>query len=71
MLTFAFMHYWYPYLVCVLFGIPSLHLFTFSMFFKSSINIGTNYTIKEVYTFDTLLSIAKNMECGEEFLWSN
>ena len=27
MLTFAFMHY--PYLVCMLFGMPSLHLFTF------------------------------------------
>ena len=33
MLTFAFMHY--PYLVRTLFGMPSLHLFTFSMFFKS------------------------------------
>ena len=33
MLTFAFMHY--PYLVCILFGMPSLHLFTFLMFFKS------------------------------------
>ena len=33
MLTFAFMHY--PYLVCILFGMPSLHLFTFLMdFFK-------------------------------------
>ena len=31
MLTFAFMHY--PYLVCILFGMPSLHLFFF--FFKS------------------------------------
>ena len=30
MLTFAFMHY--PYLVCLLFGMPSLHLFTFLMF---------------------------------------
>ena len=30
MLTFAFMHY--PNLVCILFGMPSLHLFTF---FKS------------------------------------
>ena len=33
MLTFAFMHH--PYLVCILFGMPSLHLFTFLMFFKS------------------------------------
>ena len=33
MLTFAFMRY--PYLVCILFGMPSLHLFTFFMFFKS------------------------------------
>ena len=33
MLTFAFMHY--PYLVRILFGMPSLHLFTFLMFFKS------------------------------------
>ena len=33
MLTFAFMHY--PYLVCLLFGMPPLHLFTFLMFFKS------------------------------------
>ena len=30
MLTFAFMHY--PYLVRILFGMPSLHLFTFLMF---------------------------------------
>ena len=29
--TFAFMHH--PYLICTLFGMPSLHLFTFSMFF--------------------------------------
>ena len=36
MLTFAFMHY--PYLVCILFGMPSLHLFTFLMFFKSCTN---------------------------------
>ena len=28
--TFAFMHP--PYLVCILFGMPSLHLFTFLMF---------------------------------------
>ena len=28
---FAFMHH--PYLVCILFGMPSLHLFTFLMFF--------------------------------------
>ena len=33
MLTFAFMHY--PYLVRILFGMLSLHLFTFLMFFKS------------------------------------
>ena len=31
MLTFAFMHH--PYLVCILFDMPSLHLFTFVMFF--------------------------------------
>ena len=31
MLTFAFVHY--PYLICVLFGMPSLHLLTF--FLKS------------------------------------
>ena len=30
-LTFAFMHH--PYLVCILFGMPFLHLFTFLMFF--------------------------------------
>ena len=36
MLTFAFMHY--PYLVCTLFGMPSLHLFTFLMFFKSCVH---------------------------------
>ena len=30
MLTFAFMHP--PYLVRILFGMPSLHLFTFLMF---------------------------------------
>ena len=33
MLTFAFIHH--PYLVRILFGMPSLHLFTFLMFFKS------------------------------------
>ena len=38
MLTFAFMHY--PNLVCILFGTPFLHLFTFIMFFfKSLVNI--------------------------------
>ena len=36
--TFAFMHP--PYLVRILFGMPSLHLFTFLMFFIS-FNIGT------------------------------
>ena len=30
MLTFAFMHH--PYLVCILFGMPSLHPSTFLMF---------------------------------------
>ena len=30
MLTFAFMHH--PYLVCILFGMPSLHHFTFLIF---------------------------------------
>ena len=30
-LTFAFMHH--HYLVCIIFGMPSLHLFTFLMFF--------------------------------------
>ena len=30
MLTFAFMHH--PYLVCILFGMPSLHLYTFLLF---------------------------------------
>ena len=30
-LTFAFVHH--PYLVCILFGLPSLHLSTFLMFF--------------------------------------
>ena len=33
MLTFACMHH--PYLVCILFGMPSLHLFTFLMFLYS------------------------------------
>ena len=33
MLTFAFIHH--PYLVCILFGMPSLHLFTFLMFLLS------------------------------------
>ena len=32
-MTFAFMHP--PYLVRILFGLPSLHLFTFLMFFIS------------------------------------
>ena len=31
------------YLVCILFGMPSLHLFTFLMFFKSF----SNYTLKQ------------------------
>ena len=31
-----YLHYYtHPYLVCILFGMPSLHPFTFSMFFKS------------------------------------
>ena len=37
MLTFAFMHH--PYLVCILFGTPSLHLFTFLVFFNFFFNI--------------------------------
>ena len=37
MLTFAFMHP--PYLVRILFGMPSLHLFTFLMFL-SLVGIG-------------------------------
>ena len=43
MLTFAFMHY--PYLVCILFGMPSLHLFTFLMFFKSCVYSNGDNTI--------------------------
>ena len=35
MLTFAFMHH--PYLVCILFGMSSLHLFTFLVFLYSCI----------------------------------
>jgi len=33
MLTFAFVHH--PYLVCILFGMPSLHLFTLKGFLFS------------------------------------
>ena len=40
MLTFAFMHH--SYLVCILFGMPSLHLFTFLMFFIFFCNCATN-----------------------------
>ena len=37
MLTFALMHH--PYLVCILFGMPSLHPFTFLMFFYFSCTV--------------------------------
>ena len=54
--TFAFMHP--PYLVCILFGMPSLHLFTFLMFFIScfytffGVNLSYSYTqVKEEYSF--------------------
>ena len=40
----AFMHH--PYLVCILFGMPSLHLFTFAMFLFSCF-----------YTFLMLISV--------------
>ena len=36
-MTFAFMHH--PYLVCILFGMPSLDLFTFVMFFSFLVSI--------------------------------
>ena len=57
MLTFAFMHH--PYLVCILFGMPSLHLFTFLMFFiflflyffdvslKLNVNLSYSYRAKK------------------------
>ena len=64
MLTFAFMHH--PYLVCTLFGMPSLHLFTFLMFFiflflhffdvnlkieeYLSLSVATEYTTPELET---------------------
>ena len=48
MLTFAFMHY--PYLVCILFGMPSLHLFTFLMFLKSCIIRYTAGKLTRVFT---------------------
>ena len=50
MLTFAFMHH--PYLVCILFGMPSLHLFTFLMFFIFLYNIGlglVTQTLQKLY----------------------
>jgi len=34
--TFAFMHH--PFLVCILIGMPSLHLFTFLMLFIFLLN---------------------------------
>ena len=49
MLTFAFMHH--PYLVCILFGMPSLHLLTFLMFF--------NFLF--LYFFDVNLKIDVNL----------
>ena len=47
MLTFAFMHY--PYLVCILFGMPSLHLFTFfNVFEVFRVMVGHVNTISSV-----------------------
>ena len=56
MLTFAFMHY--PYLVCILFGMPSLHLFTFLMFLKSCRPIGTRLCVIFEHTHCTFPAVA-------------
>ena len=70
MLTFAFMHY--PYLVCILFGMPSLHLFTFLMFFKSFIMMIT-VTAKIIITItattppmmaSVLSAVVVEVHCG-------
>ena len=45
MLTFAFMHH--PYLVCIFFGMPSLHLFTFfNVFFYFLVSILFDVNLK-------------------------
>ena len=46
MFTYAFMHH--PYLVCILFGKPSLHLFTFLIYFLVYMTVSIYY--KFVYT---------------------
>ena len=68
MLTFAFMYH--PYLVCILFGMPSLHLFTFLMFFIFLFIYRTSTYISEatIYISDsfinrTLLSIYQTLLC--------
>ena len=45
-------HAYHPYLVCILFGMPSLHLFTFLMFFIFLYNIGlglVTQTLQKLY----------------------
>ena len=63
MLTFAFMHY--PYLVCILFGMPSLHLFTFVMFFKSCGKINRGQVICPLYRGSPLFggSVIRGFYC--------
>ena len=51
----------HPYLVCILFGMSSLHLFTFSMFFIFLYNDGweTKNHVNErdlIVTFDLLIA---------------
>ena len=41
---------YHPYLVCICFGMPSTHLFTFLMFFKSCI-----YIYMKIAPFDSLV----------------
>ena len=61
MLTFAFMDH--PYLVCILFGMPSLHLFTFLMFFLFS----CIYIYIYIYIYMCVcVSIVENNSCIEK-----
>ena len=64
MLTFAFMHY--PYLVCILFSMPSLHLFTFFLVLYSwdlltllTLNHRGQLTFGNIYM--TTVNVAKFM----------
>ena len=57
MLTFAFMHH--PYLVCILFGMPSLHLFTFLNVFYFLV-----YLWHKWFHFELWIGGGINLSCG-------